>query len=204
MSALARATIPWPGIDSEGHSVTESQFEISRPPSVHQTPRRCPGRKITMHWCKQGVEMILADEKSIGGQLGRPSGARFRTFERLKRFVEDNGILYGSHRNCARQSMIFTVTRCEMAAKDALNRQLRSGVEGQQLAELVVSLRAEDRTVRGRRRNRSPTNRRLFVRWVWSTHNSNRVLSGRERCPSIFKKPANISESLSCPNFLLN
>ena len=32
--------------------------------------------------------LIVAEEKTVGGQLGRPSGARFRTYERLKRYSE--------------------------------------------------------------------------------------------------------------------
>ena len=36
----------------------------------------------------KGVEHIAAEEKQVGGQLGRPSGARFRTYERLKRHAE--------------------------------------------------------------------------------------------------------------------
>jgi hypothetical protein len=37
----------------------------------------------------QGVERIASEEKSVGGQLGRPSGARFRTYERLKRYADE-------------------------------------------------------------------------------------------------------------------
>ena len=37
---------------------------------------------------RKGVDFIVAEEKSVGGQLGRPSGARFRTYARLKRYAE--------------------------------------------------------------------------------------------------------------------
>jgi hypothetical protein len=36
---------------------------------------------------RKAVELISDEEKSVGGQLGRPSGARFRTYERLKRYA---------------------------------------------------------------------------------------------------------------------
>jgi hypothetical protein len=43
----------------------------------------------------KGVEIITAEEKQLGGQLGRPSGARFRTYERLKRHAAKvNGMLF--------------------------------------------------------------------------------------------------------------
>jgi hypothetical protein len=38
---------------------------------------------------RQDVEQVLKEEKSVGGQLGRQSGARFRTYERLKQYAED-------------------------------------------------------------------------------------------------------------------
>ena len=37
---------------------------------------------------RKGVELIVDEEKTVGGQLGRPSGARFRTYERLKRYAD--------------------------------------------------------------------------------------------------------------------
>jgi len=37
----------------------------------------------------KGVELIVETEKSVGGQLGRPSGARFRAYERLKAYAEE-------------------------------------------------------------------------------------------------------------------
>ena len=32
--------------------------------------------------------MMIAEAPSVGGGLGRPSGARFRTYERLKAYAE--------------------------------------------------------------------------------------------------------------------
>lgn len=94
---------------------------------------------------KKGVELILSAEKTIGGQLGRPSGARFRTYEWLKRFVDDNGgTLFVTQELLRTIDDVYRYPLREVA-KDILNRQLRSGIQDQQLAELVVSLRAEDR-----------------------------------------------------------
>jgi hypothetical protein len=38
---------------------------------------------------RKGAELIATEEQTVGGQLGRPSGARFRTYERLKRYAEE-------------------------------------------------------------------------------------------------------------------
>ena len=37
----------------------------------------------------KGGELIIEEDKLIGGQLDGSSGARFRTYERLKRYAEE-------------------------------------------------------------------------------------------------------------------
>ena len=94
---------------------------------------------------RTGVENIIKDEKSFGGALGRPSGARFRTYERIKRFVDQNeGTFWVSKDLLKALDDIYRYPMRE-GARDVLNRQLKAGIQDQQLAELVVSLRAEDR-----------------------------------------------------------
>ncbi len=85
------------------------------------------------------------EEKQVGGQLGRPAGARFRTYERLKQHAErvkdtlfDSESLHRAIEDIYRYPL-------RQAAVDALNRQLRSGVSEEALAELVVTLRDEGR-----------------------------------------------------------
>ncbi len=93
----------------------------------------------------KAAEHIAREEKQVGGQLGRPSGARFRAYERLKAYAESvKGTLFDTeplHR------AIDDVYRYPLrqAAVDALNRQLCSGISDQALAELVIALRDEDR-----------------------------------------------------------
>jgi hypothetical protein len=77
--------------------------------------------------------------------LGRPSGARFRTYERLKNFVDQNqGSLFVTPDLLKAVDEIYRFPLREYA-KDVLNRQMRTGISTHQLAELVVNLRADDR-----------------------------------------------------------
>ena len=47
---------------------------------------------------RKAVELISEEEKSVGGQLGRPSGARFRAYERPKRYADEiKGTVFVSH-----------------------------------------------------------------------------------------------------------
>jgi SNF2 family DNA or RNA helicase len=132
-------------VDKDGQLVTDSQYAILK--AAECAPNTPPRPKQENHHelVKIGVENIIKDERSFGGALGRPSGARFRTFERLKHFIENNqGTLFVSQELIKAVDEIYKYPLLE-GARDVLNRQLKSGIQDQQLAELVVSLRAEAR-----------------------------------------------------------
>ena len=96
----------------------------------------------------KGVKLIIETEKSVGGQLGRPSGARFRTYEHLKAYAEEvKGTLFDlpELRHAIEDIYKFPLLQ---SATDTLNRQLKSGIDDQRLAELVISLRQDARLCR--------------------------------------------------------
>jgi superfamily II DNA or RNA helicase len=132
-------------VDNQGRAVTESQFAILRAAECAPSTPALSRAEDHHALVRTAVERILAEEKSVGGALGRPSGARFRTYERLKRHAESvRGTLFdtpGLHR------AIEEIYRHPLrpAAADTLNRQMRTGVGDQELAELVVRLSEEDR-----------------------------------------------------------
>ncbi len=132
-------------MDREGRSVTESQFEILRAAECAPGTPALP-RHETHHALVAGAaEHVAREEKQVGGQLGRPSGARFRTYERLKRYAESvRGTLFDTE---GLRRAVDDVYRhpLRQAAADTLNRQLRSGVSDAVLAELVLALREDGR-----------------------------------------------------------
>jgi len=94
---------------------------------------------------RKGVDHIVTEERSVGGQLGRPSGARFRTYERLKRYAEQvKGTLFDPPELGKAIEEIYRFP-LRQSATDTLNRQLRSGIGDDKLAELVMALRDDDR-----------------------------------------------------------
>jgi hypothetical protein len=94
---------------------------------------------------RQGVERIASEEKSIGGQLGRPSGARFRTYERLKRYADEvKGTLFDTQQLRRTIEDIYSYPLRQVAI-DILNRQLRSGISDADLAQRIIDLREEGR-----------------------------------------------------------
>jgi len=92
-----------------------------------------------------GVKLVLREETIKGGQLGRPSGARFRTYERLKHYV---GKIKGSLAERPDLEQVIDdifAHPLRQAAADILNRQLRHHISDEELARLVIALREEDR-----------------------------------------------------------
>ena len=132
-------------MDKAGHTVTESQFEILKAAECLPDTPALPRQENHHDLVRKGVEMIAAEEKSIGGQLGRPSGARFRTYERLKRYAEQvKGTLFDLPELAKSIEEIYRFP-LRQSAVDTLNRQLRAGVSDEKLAGLVMALRDEDR-----------------------------------------------------------
>ena len=132
-------------VDRDGGSVTRSQFDILRAAACAPDTPALPRHETHHAIVAKAAAHIATEEKQVGGQLGRPSGARFRTYERLKNYAESvEGTLFDT---AALRQAIDDIYRYPLrqSAVDALNRQLRSGISDETLAELVGALRDDDR-----------------------------------------------------------
>jgi len=142
-TAEGNDSLAW--VNKNGKSVTQSQMRILD--IARCAPDTLPIPRSDFHHSlvKEAVKQVAADEKLVGGQLGRPSGARFRTYERLKRYAEDvKGTLFDREELTSAIDEIYKYP-LRQSAIDILNRQLKSGISDETLAELVIALRAEDR-----------------------------------------------------------
>ena len=132
-------------VDRNGNSVTQSQLAILRAAACEEDTSAIARDEQHHELVRKGAELIAEEEKNAGGQLGRPTGARFRTYERLKRYAQEmKGTLFVSSELLKAIEEIYRYP-LRQSAIDTLNRQLRSGVDDQRLAELVVALRTDDR-----------------------------------------------------------
>lgn len=135
-------------VNTEGRSVTESQFAILKAAECKPNDPAVDRHDRHHELVARGVKLIVETEKSVGGQLGRPSGARFRTYERLKAFADDvKGTLLESPELNKAIEDIYKYPLLQ-SATDSLNRQLKSGVGDAELAELVIALRQDARLCR--------------------------------------------------------
>jgi hypothetical protein len=94
---------------------------------------------------QKAVELVHREGRRIGGQLGSRRGAKFRTYERLKGYVDANPLFETDALKRAIQAL-YTYPLTETAT-DTLNRQLRGGLADSELADLVVALHDEERLV---------------------------------------------------------
>lgn len=133
-------------IDSTGASVTQSQLKILE-------AARCEPGTVAKHrspnhhfLVEKGVRMILDGGFSVGGQLGRTTGPRYRVYERLKKFIDEQ------HQQRDFQISAEILRDLEKAieeiyrfplkenAAETLKRQLRSGLSDFDLSNLVLAL----------------------------------------------------------------
>ena len=132
-------------VDREGNSITESQLEILAAAECKPDTPAQPHHERHHDLVRDAVDHVVREEKRVGGQLGRPSGARFRAYTRLKAYADAiKGQLFDVE---ALHKAIDEIYRYPLrpTAVDSLNRQLRSGISDDQLAGIVMALREEDR-----------------------------------------------------------
>jgi len=94
---------------------------------------------------QKAVGGIQTEHITTGGQLGKPSSARRRVYERLKDHaanVKDS--LFDIKPLHVAIDEIYEAPLTE-AARDLLNREMRTGINDEKLVALVLSLQEEDR-----------------------------------------------------------
>jgi hypothetical protein len=142
-TAEGNDSLAW--VDEDGQSVTESQLAILKAAECSPATPTLPRLEHHHDLVAAGVRQLVQEEKSIGGGLGRPSGARFRVYERLLAFQQSmKGTLFDTQDLAKALDDVYRHPLQQYAA-DVLNAQLRLGINDPSLAELVITLRGQDR-----------------------------------------------------------
>ena len=135
--------LAWVG--PNGKTVTESQFTVLR--MAECLPGTPAVQRVENHHdlVANGLMLAVSQDKAVGGGLGRPSSPRRRAYERLKPYAtEQMKTLFRDDELERALDDVYQRPLLETAA-DLLNRLMRSGVNDQELAEAVKSLREEGR-----------------------------------------------------------
>lgn len=135
--------LAWVG--SNGKTVTESQFTVLR--AAECAPGTPAVTRLDMHHdlVAHGLQLAVSQDKAVGGGLGRPSSPRRRAYERLKPYAtEQMKTLFRDEELERALDDMYQRPLLETSA-DLLNRLMRSGVNEEELAGAVKSLREEGR-----------------------------------------------------------
>ncbi|HEX8925898.1 MAG TPA: hypothetical protein VF786_08915, partial [Terriglobales bacterium] len=132
-------------IDRHGQVISQSQLAILQAARCEPTTSAIPRDPQHHELTQQAAAYVAQEETRVGGQLGRPSGARHRTYERLKAYATRiKGQLWDSP---GLERAIDEIYRYPLrqSAADKLNSKLRQGVQDEEFADFVISLREDDR-----------------------------------------------------------
>ena len=135
-------------IDADGKTVSESPVRILRQAKCTAETQALP-RRDDHHRLVAKATQVIEEERSAmkSGQLGSRRGARYRTYELLQDYLRhrEGDLFLTDHVRTAIQAIYDHPLTTE--AVDKLNRQLRSTISTEDLAEMVTALHRDDRLV---------------------------------------------------------
>lgn len=132
-------------LNAKGKMITQSQLAILKTAECSKDTK--PLIKLTDHHklVKTAVDIIGKEEVTAGSSLGKKTGVKYRVYMRLDRYFKENeGTLFVNEEMKKAVDDIFKYPIKEFA-RDTLNRQLKAGISDEGLANLLVSLRDDDK-----------------------------------------------------------
>jgi superfamily II DNA or RNA helicase len=132
-------------LDSNGKIISQSQYMILRAAECDKSTPTL--QKLANHHdlVKSGVKHISTEAIAITGTLGRKNSVKYRTYMRMSSFLKENeGTLFVPAGLKNAMDALYQYPLRESAI-EVLSRQMRSGVQDQTLAELIVTLYESDR-----------------------------------------------------------
>jgi superfamily II DNA/RNA helicase len=142
-TALGTDVLTW--LDEHGQVRSRSQNRILKVLECALNTPVLPKLENHFHLVERAVELSKQTQKSKGGHLGKKSSVRYKTYVRLKRFFNESvNTLFENEDLKKAIDDIFKFPMQE-SAKSLLNRRLKLGITDQELAEIAINLRAEER-----------------------------------------------------------
>ena len=132
-------------LDAQGRMITKSQLAILKAAECNKYTK--PLYKLPDHHkiVKTAVDIISKEDVTPGSSLGKKTGVKYRVYMRLDRYLKENEVtLFVTEEMKKAVDDIFKYPLKEFA-RDTLNRQFKAGVADEGLANLVVSLRDDDK-----------------------------------------------------------
>ncbi len=147
-------------VNNKGEIITQSQLSILK--AVHCSPETQGKDKLSNHHrlVENALDHIKVIETDLGGQLGKQSSVRYRVYQRLNRlYMENQNTLFANDTLKHAIDDIYNYSLKEFA-REALGRELKSGINDDELANMVISLKEDDKlchVTEEDNRNREPS-----------------------------------------------
>ena len=135
-------------IDEKGQAVSESPVRILRAATCQADTPALPRREDHHELVATATRIVQEERRETqSGQLGNRRGARYRTYERMQDYLRhrEGDLFLNDQVRSAIQAVYDHPLMTE--AVDKLNRQLRTGISDDDLAQLVTTLHWDDRLV---------------------------------------------------------
>ncbi|CAN5895148.1 helicase-related protein [soil metagenome] len=136
-------------LDNDGKLVTESPVRVLRAAACEPETPALPRSPQHHHLVRKAVETVQEERShdAQSGRLGPRRGARYRTYERLSDYLRhrQNDLFLTDAVRAAIQAVYDHPLTTD--AVDKLNRQLRTDISDEDLAEMVTNLHRDDRLV---------------------------------------------------------
>jgi superfamily II DNA or RNA helicase len=132
-------------VDEKGEMVSRSPLEILKALKCDYDEPPLPRKDCHHELTSKALEYISELNDKAGGQLGRSTGARYRAYTRLDQWLRANkGGLFVTEDIKRVHQDIYRFPLKEEAI-DAINRELRSGIDNEKLVEMLCTLNEQDR-----------------------------------------------------------
>lgn len=132
-------------LDKRGKVITNSQLAILKATQCNALTK--PLYKLENHHelVANAVDHIREEEKNSGGTLGKKAGVKYRVYMRLDRYIKEfENTIFVTEGLKKSIDDIYKYPLKEFA-KDTLSRQMKAGMDDNELASLVVSLREDEK-----------------------------------------------------------
>jgi SNF2 family DNA or RNA helicase len=132
-------------VDEQGGMVSQSPLEILKALKCDYDEPPLPRKDSHHALTTKAIEYISEFNDKVGGQLGRSAGARYRAYTRLDQWLGANkdGLFVTAEIKRTHEDIYCFPLKDD--AIDAINRELKSGIDNDKLVEMLCSLNEQDR-----------------------------------------------------------
>ncbi|MDR1469257.1 MAG: phospholipase D-like domain-containing protein [Spirochaetaceae bacterium] len=133
------------GTEEKGHLVSQSPLEILKALKCGYDEPPLPRQEHHHTLTAEAIAYLSEFNDKIGGQLGKRNGARYRAFTRLEQWLHANkdGLFITEEIKHIHEDLYRFPLKED--AVDAINRELKSGIDDEKLVEMLCSLNGEDK-----------------------------------------------------------